>query len=153
MTRWTMCLMRRWMTRWMWIAIAVALASVLGCERKPGDPGPSCAAVTDHVYEVTRKAYPGHGEMAMGNRKADIARCEARKLTAKQRRCMLEAQTPDTMAQCMPREKPGEKKQQAPAAPPAAPASPPAASPPAAPAASPPATSPPAAPAPASAPQ
>ena len=95
------------MTRWMWIAIALALALALapGCERKPEDPGPSCEAITDHVYEVTRKAYPGHGEMAMGNRKADVARCEARKLTAKQRRCMLAAQTPEGVAQCLPRQK------------------------------------------------
>jgi hypothetical protein len=137
--------MMRWMTRWMWIAITVALALVLGCERKPEDPGPSCAAVTDHVYEVTRKAYPGHGDMMMGNRKADIAGCEARKLTAKQRRCMLEAQSPDAVAQCS-REKPGEKKQQAAPPPPAAPAAP--ASPPASPASPAAPASPPAAPAP-----
>ena len=98
------------MMRWMWIAIALALALAPGCERKPEDPGPSCEAITDHVYEVTRKAYPGHGEMAMGNRKADVARCEARKLTAKQRRCMLAAQTPEGVAQCLPRQKTDEPK-------------------------------------------
>lgn len=133
------------MTRWIWIAIVLAL----GCGKdKKEDPGPTCAAVTDHVYEVSRKAYPGHGDMAMGNRAADIARCEARKLTGKQRRCMLEAQSMEALALCLPRDKPDERKPRPTAAPPAPAAPAPAPAAPAAPAPAPAAPAP-AAPAPA----
>jgi hypothetical protein len=118
------------MMRWTWIAVVLAFA--LGCKGKE-DPGPSCKEVTDHVYEITRKAYPGHGDMMMGNPKTDVARCEARKMSAAQRRCMLQAQSVEALAQCVPREKPDEKKPEArpgtPAPTPPAPTAPPPAAP------------------------
>jgi hypothetical protein len=107
------------MLRWMWIATALAAGAAAGCERKQ-EVGPSCKVITEHVYEITRKAYPGHGEMQMGNPKADIARCEARKLTLAQRRCMVEAKSVEALASCLPRDKPGEQKPEPPGTSPAA---------------------------------
>jgi hypothetical protein len=96
--------------RWTWIAIGLAIGLAPGCERKPDDPGPSCDKVADHVAEVARKAFPGHGDMMpASSRKAYVESCQSRKLSAKQRRCMLEAQSVDAIAECMPKEK-GEKK-------------------------------------------
>src|SRR6187402_3545957 len=104
--------MTRWMTRptlrcptlrWTWIAIGLVAGLAAACERKQAPPGPSCQVVTEHVYELTRKAYPGHGEMQMGNLKTDVARCEARKLTGAQRRCMVEARSVEALASCLPR--------------------------------------------------
>jgi hypothetical protein len=89
--------------------------------------------VADHVAEVTRKAYPGHGEMMpASSRKAYAASCQARKLTGKQRRCMLEAPSMEAIAMCVPRPKADEKSPGA--APRAAPAPAPTAPAPAAPA-------------------
>lgn len=98
------------MTRWTWIAMVLAL----GCSKSKEDPGPSCEKVAEHVNEVATKAYPGHSEMMpKGSRKAYVASCEARKLTGKQRRCMLEAQSMEAIAQCLPRPKTDEKKPEA----------------------------------------
>jgi hypothetical protein len=153
------------MSRWMWIALVLAL----GCGKKD-DAGPSCVQVADHVNEIATKAYPGHGEMMpAGSRKNYVAGCEARKLTGKQRRCMVEAQSMEALAACLPRDKAEEPKPGAPPPPgapapaPATGAPPPSGAPPAAsggpapsgtpPAASgtpPPASAPPAAPAPTS---
>ena len=87
------------MMRWIWIAMAMALA---GCgSKKLEDPGPPCSKVADHVNEIAQQAYPGHTDMMPKNsRKAYIASCEQRKLTAKQRRCMLEAKNMDGLAEC-----------------------------------------------------
>ncbi len=136
--------MTRLTMRWMWIALVLAL----GCERKQEPPGPSCEQVADHMNEIARKAYPGHADMMpAGSRKAYVASCESRKLTGKQRRCMLQAQSLDAMAQCMPRDKADAKKPEGRAGPPVPSAAPGAAPAPAAP----PAPAP-AAPAPAPAP-
>jgi hypothetical protein len=135
------------MTRCMWIAIALALGC--GCERKKEDPGPTCEQVADHMNEISRKAYPGHGDMMpASSRKVYVAQCQSRKLTGKQRRCILDAQSIEAMAACMPREKPDEKKPGGARGMPAPPA-PPAQPPPAAPEGAPPPQPPPAAPAPA----
>ena len=91
------------MTRWTFVAVVLALASGpgsgLGCG-KSEDPGPSCEKVTDHVFEISTKAFPGHGDMAMGNRKDYIAGCEARKMPASERRCLLAAQDMMSLAKC-----------------------------------------------------
>lgn len=109
------------MTRWMWIAIVLGL----GCERKQDAPGPSCMQIADHMAEIASKAYPGHTEMMpASSRKAYVAQCEARKLTAKQRHCMLAAQSMEALAACMPRDKADEKKPEAPRGVPAPPAAP-----------------------------
>jgi hypothetical protein len=138
------------MTRWMWIAIALGLGfgGAPGCSKKD-DPGPPCTKVAEHVNEIVTKAYPGHGEMMpTSSRQEYAASCEARKLTGKQRRCLLEAQSLEALATCLPKGDPGGSK------PPAPGAAPPAGAPPAAPPASgapavPPASGAPAAPTPA----
>jgi hypothetical protein len=117
------------MTRWMWIAMVLAL----GCDKRKEDPGPSCEQVAEHVNEVATKAYPGHSEMLpKSSRKAYVESCKARKLTGKQRRCMLEAPSMEAIAMCVPRPKADEKSPGA--APRAAPAPAPTAPAPAAPA-------------------
>lgn len=77
------------MTRWLFVAMVLA-AGASGCGRSNQAPAASCTQVTDHVYAVTRKAYPGHGEMAMGNHKTDVAKCEAT-MDGAQRACLLAA--------------------------------------------------------------
>jgi hypothetical protein len=81
------------MTRWTFVAVVLAL----GCG-KSEDPGPSCEQVTDHVFEITSKAFPGHGDM--GNRKAYIESCKSRNLSASEKRCMLAAQDTLSLAKC-----------------------------------------------------
>lgn len=76
------------------------LGLVAGCHRT-ADQQPSCAELTEHLYEVTKIAYPGHGEaMEMGNRKADIAACEQRKPAADERRCIMAAKDLAQVATC-----------------------------------------------------
>jgi hypothetical protein len=89
------------------VALLLALGAPVaaGCGSKKEDPGPPCAKVMEHVHEVARKAFPGHGDMAMGNIKVDVERCEARKLPASVRRCMVSAQTMEELSKCQPREK------------------------------------------------
>ncbi len=68
---------------------------------KQAEKLPSCAEVTDHLLEVTRIAYPGHGDMgARGNRQAEIDACESRHLTAKERHCILAAKTTEAIELC-----------------------------------------------------
>jgi hypothetical protein len=82
--------------------MTLALALIAGCGKSKGeDPGPSCEAVAAHVTEVAQKRYPGHGDMMpTSSRKAYVASCQSRKLSAKVRRCMLEAQSMDALAAC-----------------------------------------------------
>jgi hypothetical protein len=85
------------MTRWTFVAVVLALGCGLGCGKS--DPGPSCEKVTDHVFEITTKAFPGH-ESGMGNRKAYIEACESRKMSASERKCLLAAQDTLSLAKC-----------------------------------------------------
>jgi|SRR5882724_6343755 len=65
------------------------------------DPGPSCTQVVDHVLEVTKQVLPGHETVGMtGDRKASIAQCEARKLPAAARKCLVAAKTLDGFGDC-----------------------------------------------------
>lgn len=87
------------MTRWTFVAVVLALGCNLGLGcGKSEDPGPSCEQVTDHVFEITSKAFPGHGDM--GNRKAYIESCKSRNLSASERKCMLAAQDTLSLAKC-----------------------------------------------------
>lgn len=81
------------------LAFVLLLAA---CSKKAAeDKGPTCAEVTDHVLEIARIAYPGHGDMgANGNRQAQIEQCEARKVPAAERRCMIAAKSMEALAQC-----------------------------------------------------
>jgi hypothetical protein len=75
---------------------------LVACSKKAAeDKGPTCAEVTDHVLEVARIAYPGHGDMgASGNRQSQIDACEARKMPVAERRCMIAAKSMEALAQC-----------------------------------------------------
>jgi hypothetical protein len=78
--------------------ILAAVIAAAGCSTK--DDGPTCAQVTDHLFEVTKIAYPGHGDMAMGNRKSEIESCEKRKIPADVRRCIMAAPDMTGVAKC-----------------------------------------------------
>jgi hypothetical protein len=115
------------MARWLWIALVPALA-VAGCGKKE-DPGPPCAKVADHVTEVVAKAYPGHADMMpAAAHKNWVASCETRKFTGKERRCMMDAQTPDALASCI-RARVNEKKPEGARGVPPMPGTPPGAAP------------------------
>jgi hypothetical protein len=80
-------------------ALLAAIAAACGkAAQEP--PGPSCAEITEHIYKLTRVEYPGHGDMAMGDRKRDVAACEARKLAPRERRCMIAAGSIVELAKC-----------------------------------------------------
>ena len=65
------------------------------------NPGPSCTQVVDHVLEVTKQALPGHESLgALGDRKASIDQCEARKLPKQTRECLLAAKSLDGFGEC-----------------------------------------------------
>jgi hypothetical protein len=91
-----------------YVILAAALA-VAGCSSKKEDPGPTCAQVTDHLFEVTKIAYPGHGDMAMGDRKAEIAQCEKRAVSADERRCIMAAADMAGVAKCRAGAQPARK--------------------------------------------
>lgn len=97
------------------VALAVALAA--GCGKREQEKVPSCAELTEHLYEVTRIAYPGHGDMEMGNRKAEIEACEQRNLPAAERRCMMAAKDLAGVAACRKHSAPPASKPAKPAAP------------------------------------
>jgi len=80
----------------------LVFAIVAGCS-KP-EKVPSCAEVTDHVLAIVQQAYPGHGDMGgMGNRTHEIEACEARKVPAAERRCILAAKDMNGIATCRKR--------------------------------------------------
>lgn len=89
-------------------SLAVVVASLIiglagaGCSKKQQAQGevPTCAQITEHVYKVTRIAFPGHGDMEMGNRKSDIKECEARNVSATERRCIMAAKDMAGVAAC-----------------------------------------------------
>ena len=69
-----------------------------GCAK---EKAPSCAEITDHMLEIVKKEYAGHGDMgAQGNRKNAIDQCEARKVPAGERRCIMSAISTEQIAQC-----------------------------------------------------
>jgi hypothetical protein len=76
--------------------ILAAVIAAAGCGKK--DDGPTCAQVTDHLFAVTKIAYPGHGDM--GNRKTEIDACEKRKISADERRCIVAAPDMAGVAKC-----------------------------------------------------
>ena len=75
------------------------LVMLVACNK--ADPGPSCTQVVDHVLEVTKSVLPGHETVGMvGDRKASIAQCEARKLPREARICLAAAKTLDGFGDC-----------------------------------------------------
>ena len=81
--------------------VALAAVGSAGCgKQQPQGNVPTCAQIIEHVYSATKIAYPGHGEMDMGNRKADIAACEQRDMSVAERRCIMAAKDPGAIAEC-----------------------------------------------------
>ncbi len=82
--------------RWLFLFVVVA-----GCSKQAEKKAPTCAEVTDHVLSVVQIAYPGHGDMGgRGNRDLEIQQCEARKVSAKERRCIVAAKDMAGIAAC-----------------------------------------------------
>lgn len=79
----------------------LAIVMLLVACSKSEEKAPTCAEVTDHMLKVVQIAYPGHGDMgARGNRDAEIQKCEARKMSATERRCILAAKTMEAIGEC-----------------------------------------------------
>jgi hypothetical protein len=79
------------------LALAVALG---GCANKKADPGPACPAVVDHMLAVMKQGLTGHDAVDLGNRKQMIEQCEARNMSAAERRCLVEAKDLSALAAC-----------------------------------------------------
>ncbi|MBA3542543.1 MAG: hypothetical protein H0T79_23205 [Deltaproteobacteria bacterium] len=67
---------------------------------KPADPGPSCEAIMPHLAVVMKQGLTGHGTVEFGNQKRDVLQCQARKLTAEQRRCLMATKTVADISAC-----------------------------------------------------
>jgi hypothetical protein len=70
------------------------------------DKGPPCAAVVDHMLDVTKQAMPGHDPGALGDRNAMIAQCEKRNMPPKMRKCLIAAKSLAGFAECQEKAKP-----------------------------------------------
>ena len=80
----------------------IVLVLVLcACSKKTEETAVTCAEVTDNMLKIMQAQYPGHGDMgAMGNREQAIQQCEARKMPAAEKRCIVKAKTTDDLAAC-----------------------------------------------------
>ena len=72
---------------------ACALVFVLAACGGKEDPGPSCAALTDHLLSITTGMLPGPSGSAQVPRDLMIQRCEEKHYTPQVRTCMLAAAT------------------------------------------------------------
>ena len=109
------------------LRLVLVAALLVACSKKKEDAGPTCDQVADNLIAVTKQMLPGHGDQAMGDRKAMVAQCEQRKMPAAQRKCLVAAKTFDELAKCrgnepVPAQRPAPV---TPAAPPSAPPAPP----------------------------
>lgn len=81
---------------------ALLVLAAAGCSKKAdkADPGPGCDQVTDRVLEIMKSGLTGHGNVEMGNKKQMVEQCEARKMSAAQRKCMVAAKDVTALANC-----------------------------------------------------
>jgi hypothetical protein len=86
------------------------VAMLAGCN-KTAEKVPTCAELSAKLSEVTKIAYPGHGDVEMGNSKRDIEACEARAPKPAERRCIMAAKDLAGVTACRKAsiEKPGPK--------------------------------------------
>jgi hypothetical protein len=83
----------------------LAIAMLFACgSKKSEDPGPSCGQVMDHILEVTQRQLVGHGDELKSQRAAMVQQCEARKMPAEMRKCLLDSKSMDDIAKCKPPE-------------------------------------------------
>jgi len=81
--------------------IALVFLLCAACSKKAAEKVPTCAEVTANMLKIMQTKYPGHGDMgAMGNREQLIQQCEARKIPATEKRCIVAAKTEDDLGQC-----------------------------------------------------
>ncbi len=82
---------------------ALILLATAACSKKAADKadtGPSCDQVTDRVLEIMKSGLTGHGNVEMGNKKQMVEQCEARNMSATQRKCMVAAKDVTALAAC-----------------------------------------------------
>jgi hypothetical protein len=78
--------------------IVLAAALLAGCSK--GDSGPPCDKVVDHMMDLMKQMMPGHDQNALGDRKQMIDQCKQRNMTAKTRKCLVDAKTFNDLAAC-----------------------------------------------------
>ena len=78
-----------------WIAASLLFAT--SCK---SDPGPACPQVVDHMLEITKQQYGGHGGLELANRKQMIAECERRGYPRAMRVCLTGAKTLEDLGTC-----------------------------------------------------
>lgn len=84
-----------------WIFLVAMLVCLMGCNKQSApEKVPTCAELTTKISELTKIAYPGHGEMEMGNSKRDIAICEEKNPSPKERKCIMAAKDVPGIAAC-----------------------------------------------------
>jgi hypothetical protein len=87
-------------------ALLVTALLVVGCSKSNhADVGPACGDVVDHMLAVMKAGLTGHDTVALGNRDQMIAQCEQRKMSATERRCLLNAKAIADLAACHPKAK------------------------------------------------
>lgn len=82
---------------------ALLVLAAAACSKKAADKvdtGPTCDQVTDRVLEIMKSGLTGHGNVEMGNKKQMVDQCEARKMSAEQRKCMVAAKDVTQLASC-----------------------------------------------------
>lgn len=79
----------------------ILVLALCACSKKAEEKAVSCAEVTDNMLKIMQAQYPGHGDMGgMGNREQAIQQCEARKMPAAEKRCIVNAKSTDDLAAC-----------------------------------------------------
>jgi hypothetical protein len=81
------------------VVLAVGI-TVAGCATKKPDPGPACPEVVDHMLAVMKQGLTGHDAVDLGNRKQMIEQCEARDMSAAERKCLAAAKDLTALATC-----------------------------------------------------
>lgn len=85
---------------------ALLVVASAACAKKSEPPPPACPEVVDHMLVIMKQGLTGHDSVNLGNRQQMIDQCEARKLSATERRCMLGAKDLTALASCRPRPAP-----------------------------------------------
>jgi hypothetical protein len=81
--------------------LALVLLLCACSSKKAEEKAPTCAEVTDKMIQIMQIAYPGHGDMGgMGNRERTVQECEARKMPAAEKRCIVAAKTMEDLGVC-----------------------------------------------------
>ena len=88
------------------VVLAIAVLAVSGCakSKKPAEPVPTCAQMTDHMLEITKQQLAGHGDLNLDTqRQGMVDQCEKRNMPPEARKCLMAASTMEAIAACQPR--------------------------------------------------